>query len=73
MADAARGFIRMRDIRARIPVAKSTIWAWVRQGKFPAPVKLSPKVTAWRAADVDLWETESARRAYVKGSDSNAS
>lgn len=35
-----------------IPIAKSTIWLWVKQGKFPAPVKLGPRVTAWKIADI---------------------
>jgi len=61
MIYADRGFIRMRALVARIPVSKSTIWTWVQQGKFPSPVKLSSKVTAWRAADVARWETERGR------------
>jgi len=52
MATSNRGFIRMRALIERISVSKSTIWAWVHQGKFPAPVKLSDRVTAWRAADI---------------------
>lgn len=49
------GYIRLSQIvgdpkagiPAIIPVAKSTLWAWVKAGKFPAPVKLGPRVTAW--------------------------
>ena len=58
MADADGGFIRMRGLLARIPVSKSTIWTWVQEGKFPAPFKLSDRITVWRAADVARWETE---------------
>lgn len=35
-----------------LPVSAATVWAWVRKGQFPAPVKISDKVTAWRVADV---------------------
>jgi predicted DNA-binding transcriptional regulator AlpA len=35
-----------------IPVGRSTWWAGVRSGKFPAPVKLGPGITAWRAEDI---------------------
>lgn len=35
-----------------IPIGKSTWWTWVRTGKAPAPVKLGPRTTAWRAEDV---------------------
>ncbi len=36
-------------------VAPSTIWAWVKAGTFPKPIKLSANTTAWPAADVDAW------------------
>lgn len=35
-----------------IPVSKSTWWAGVRSGRYPASVKLSARVTAWRVADI---------------------
>ena len=35
-----------------IPVSKSTWWAGVKSGKFPAPVKLSANVTAWKISDI---------------------
>ena len=35
-----------------IPVCKSTWWAGVKSGRYPQPVKLSPRVTAWRASDI---------------------
>lgn len=35
-----------------IPVSKSTWWAGVRSGRFPQPVKLGPRTTAWRAEDI---------------------
>mgnify|MGYP000865219025 FL=1 len=38
-----------------IPVAKSTWWLWVKAGKAPAPIKLSDRVTVWRASDVDAF------------------
>jgi hypothetical protein len=39
-------------IPAIIPVCKSTWWAGIKDGHFPKPVKLSPRVTVWRAAEV---------------------
>ena len=38
-----------------VPVGKSTLWAWVKAGKFPVPVKLGPRTTVWRVADVRSW------------------
>ena len=45
------GFIRLKNIIAPygpIPVSKSTWWAGVKSKRFPQPIKLGPKITAWR-------------------------
>ncbi len=46
------GFLRMPQILKLIPVSRSTWWAGVRIGRYPAPVKLGPRITAWRAEDI---------------------
>lgn len=36
-----------------IPVSKSTWWAGVRSGRYPAPVHhLGQRITAWKAEDI---------------------
>lgn len=35
-----------------IPVSKSTWWSGIKTGRFPAPVKLGPRTTAWRESDI---------------------
>jgi len=39
-------------IPAIIPVGKSTWWEGVKCGRFPKPVKLGPRITAWRVEDI---------------------
>jgi predicted DNA-binding transcriptional regulator AlpA len=56
------GFLREKQIlgnpRAKppvlpiIPIAHSTWWDWIRQGRAPKPIRLSRGVTVWRAADI---------------------
>ena len=49
------GFVRISQILAPtgpIPVSRSTWWAGVAGGRFPKPVKLGPKITAWRVEDI---------------------
>ena len=51
----ATGFLRLSSIIAPhgpIPVGRSTSWAGVKSGRFPKPVKLGPRTTAWRAEDI---------------------
>ena len=46
------GFLRLPDVLKLFPVGKSTWWAGVKSGKYPQPVKLSSRCTAWRVGDV---------------------
>ena len=39
-------------IPAIIPLSKSTWWKGVKDGRFPKPVKLSMRCTAWRVSDI---------------------
>ena len=39
-------------IPAIIPVSSSTFWNWVASGKAPKPLKLGPKITAWKTEDI---------------------
>jgi len=55
--------LRIRDVLARVPVGRSTLWAWVREGRFPKPIKLGPMTTAWRASDVAAWLERAGRDA----------
>lgn len=43
----AEGYVRLPQILAVIPVSKSTWWAGIKAGRFPRPVKLGPRTTAW--------------------------
>ncbi|GJL72534.1 MAG: hypothetical protein NMNS01_17330 [Nitrosomonas sp.] len=56
------GFLRLTQIIGNlkaepaispiIPVSKSTWWAGVKTGRYPKPIKLGPRVTAWRVEDI---------------------
>ena len=38
-----------------VPISKSTLWRRVHARTFPEPVKLSERVTVWRAEDIRRW------------------
>lgn len=46
------GFVRLPEVLKVFPVSKSTWWAGVKDGRYPAPVKLGIKITAWRVEDI---------------------
>lgn len=41
--------------RGMLPVSPATLWRWVKAGKFPEPIRLSDRVTAWEASKVNAW------------------
>jgi prophage regulatory protein len=45
--------LRLPQVLQRFPVCKSTWWAGVRDGKYPKPVKMKCRCTAWRESDID--------------------
>lgn len=68
---SSRVYLRVSDITCNritgrsglLPVTASTWWAWVKSGKAPAPIKLSPGCTVWRHADVIAFAESLAKEA----------
>jgi prophage regulatory protein len=46
------GFVRLPDVLSVIPLGKTCWWEGVKSGRFPKPVKLSARCTAWKAEDI---------------------
>jgi predicted DNA-binding transcriptional regulator AlpA len=50
------GLVRLHSILAPngpVPVGRTTWWEGVKSGRFPKPLKLGPRITAWRAEDIN--------------------
>jgi prophage regulatory protein len=57
------GFVRLTSVLAPlgpIPVSRSTWWAGIKDGRYPKPVKLGPRITAWRVEDIRAFIMEGA-------------
>jgi len=54
------GFVRLSSILAPagpLPISKSTWWRGCRDGRYPKPVKIGPRMTAWPVQSIrDLIE-----------------
>ena len=46
------GFVRLSQVLTVIPLGKTCWWEGVKSGRFPKPVKLSARCTAWKAEDI---------------------
>ena len=56
-------FLRRQDVEERLCISKSFIYAHMKRGSFPAPVKISPKCVRWRRDDVERWAAEQTAEA----------
>ncbi len=56
-----------------IPFSPSTLWRKVGNGQFPAPIKVSAGVTAWRVGDIRAWLNSPAHFTCHGGNSKNGS
>lgn len=45
-------FLRAAELLPLLPFSKAELFRRVRTGRFPKPLKLSPRVTVWRRTDI---------------------
>lgn len=46
------GYVRLPQVLSVFPISRSSWWAGVSAGRYPKPVKLGPRTTAWRVEDI---------------------
>jgi prophage regulatory protein len=47
--------LRLPDVRQATGLGRSTIYALIAQGRFPSPIKVSERATAWVGKEVNAW------------------
>lgn len=52
------GFLRQPQVLCFVPFSKSTLWRRIQAKTFPHPIKLSARMTVWRAEDIHRWIVE---------------
>ena len=57
--------IRMPEVRRMTGLGRSQTYQLTRDGRFPAPVKLSERCVAWNSADVQRWIDERIASAKI--------
>lgn len=51
----AEKLLRRPDVEAITGLSRSTIYQWMKDGKFPQPVALGTRIVAWRESDIEGW------------------
>lgn len=57
--------LNLAAVQALICTSKSTIYAWIKSGHFPSPVKFGPggKSNRWWESDIKAWMAQYRREA----------
>lgn len=53
--EADQSFLRLPAVLQRVSFSKSSLYSMVADHRFPAPYRLSERVSAWKKSDVDQW------------------
>ena len=60
-------YLRVWQVSRKTTMSKSQIWEEAKEGRFPQPISLSPRVTVWIEAEIDSWmekKKENFRKKY---------
>lgn len=53
MTDRPESFLRDKQVLLRMPISRAAWWLGVKEGRYPAGIKLSPRITVWKSSDID--------------------
>lgn len=48
------GFLRLSQVLLLVPLSRTSWFEGVKAGRFPKPVKLGPRIAAYRAQDIAI-------------------
>jgi prophage regulatory protein len=51
----AQRLLRLKDLVTMLGIGRSTLYKYVREGNFPAPVRVGYRSVRWKLADVLAW------------------
>ena len=50
-----KALARRRQVEQLVQLSRSTIYAAVKAGTFPAPVRIGARAVAWRISEIEQW------------------
>ena len=43
------------EIEKLLKISRTTIYRWLKEGKFPAPIHLGANMVRWKTSDIEIW------------------
>ena len=50
-----RRILRIEEVMEVTRLARSTIYAMIKSGDFPRPIRVGGRGVRWKLSDIDLW------------------
>ena len=50
-----KALARRRQVEQLVQLSRSSIYAAVKAGTFPAPVRIGARAVAWRISEIEQW------------------
>lgn len=44
-----------KQVQEQLSIPQSTLYRWIAIDKFPRPIKIGPRRTAFRVSDIEAW------------------
>lgn len=52
---STESFVRLTGVMQRTGLKRAHLYQEIRKGRFPRPLKIGARASAWRASEVDEW------------------
>lgn len=59
--------LRRPQVESRTGLARSSLYALISSGRFPAPIRLTPNTVGWLEHEVDRWIAQRAQASRRQG------
>jgi len=56
--------LRVPQVLERTGVCRASLYNWIREGKFPAPVELGGNSIGWPESEIEAWVASRPRKTY---------
>jgi len=50
--------MRLPEVMREVALCRSSIYAAISEGRFPAPVRIGRRAVAWRDEDIEAWKAK---------------
>jgi prophage regulatory protein len=58
--------IRQKDLLQAIPISQTTLYDEISKGRFPQPIKIGSRATAWFENEIDAWLADRVSQRALK-------